>query len=54
MFRNLQIRSKLGAILVLPLVALIVFASLQVSSSVARRSEARPTGPTASPGWPLG
>jgi hypothetical protein len=43
MFRNLQIRSKLGAILVLPLVALIVFASLQVGSSVARRSEANRT-----------
>jgi len=43
MFRNLQIRSKLGAILVLPLVALIVFASLQVGSSIARRSEANRT-----------
>ena len=43
MFRNLQIRSKLGAILVLPLVALIVFASLQVGSSVARRTEANRT-----------
>ena len=40
MFRNLQIRSKLGAILVLPLAALIVFASFQVGSSVARRAEA--------------
>jgi signal transduction histidine kinase len=43
MFRNLQIRSKLGAILVLPLVALIVFASLQVGSSISRRSEANRT-----------
>jgi signal transduction histidine kinase len=43
MFRNLQIRSKLGAILVLPLVALIVFASLQVASSISRRSEANRT-----------
>src|SRR6266508_3805453 len=43
MFRNLQIRSKLGAILVLPLVALIVFASLQVGSSISRRAEANRT-----------
>ena len=40
MFRNLQIRSKLGAILVLPLVALIVFASLQVGSSISQRTQA--------------
>src|SRR6266511_2759289 len=43
MFRNLQIRSKLGAILVLPLAALIVFASLQVGSSISRRVEANRT-----------
>src|SRR5262245_53631343 len=40
MFRNLQIRSKLGAILVVPLVALIVFASLQVGSSISQRTQA--------------
>ncbi|HZD38632.1 MAG TPA: nitrate- and nitrite sensing domain-containing protein, partial [Actinomycetes bacterium] len=40
MFRNLQIRSKLGAILVLPLAALLVFASLQVASSVSNRAAA--------------
>jgi signal transduction histidine kinase len=40
MFRNLQIRSKLGAILVLPLAALLVFASFQVGSSVSNRAAA--------------
>jgi signal transduction histidine kinase len=40
MFRNLQIRSKLGAIVVVPLVALIVFASLQVGSSISQRTQA--------------
>ena len=40
MFRNLQIRSKLVAILVLPLVALTVFATVQVVSSVKSRVEA--------------
>jgi HAMP domain-containing protein len=40
MFRNLQIRSKLGAILVLPLAALLVFASFQVGASVSNRAAA--------------
>lgn len=40
MFRNLQIRSKLVAILVLPLLALTVLASSQVLASVSRRVEA--------------
>ena len=40
MFRNLQIRSKLLAIVVVPLLALVVFASAQVVSSVRSRVEA--------------
>jgi signal transduction histidine kinase len=39
-FRNLQIRSKLVAILVLPLLALTVLATSQVLTSVSRRVEA--------------
>jgi signal transduction histidine kinase len=40
MFRNLQIRSKLVAILVVPLLALMVFATVQAVSSVRTRVEA--------------
>jgi signal transduction histidine kinase len=40
MFRNLQIRSKLVAILVVPLLALMVFATVQALSSVRTRVEA--------------
>jgi signal transduction histidine kinase len=39
-FRNLQIRSKLVAILVLPLLALTVFATSQALESASRRAEA--------------
>ncbi|HZD68627.1 MAG TPA: nitrate- and nitrite sensing domain-containing protein, partial [Actinomycetes bacterium] len=40
MFRNLQIRSKLLAIVVVPLLALVAFAGVQVVSSVRSRVEA--------------
>ncbi len=40
MFQNLQIRSKLVAILILPLLAVTVFASSQVRASVSRRVDA--------------
>ncbi len=40
MFRNVQIRWKLSAILVVPLAALVVFASLQVGTAVSRRTTA--------------
>jgi CHASE3 domain sensor protein len=39
-FRNLQIRSKLLAIVAVPLLALVVFASVQVVSSVRSRADA--------------
>ncbi len=40
MFRNVQIRSKLLAIVLVPLLALVVFATVQVVSSVQSRIEA--------------
>jgi methyl-accepting chemotaxis protein len=40
MFRNLEIRWKLAALLVLPLVGLIVFASSQVHASASRQQRA--------------
>jgi Nitrate and nitrite sensing/HAMP domain len=40
MFRNLEIRWKLAALLVLPLVGLIVFASSQVHASASRQRQA--------------
>jgi Nitrate and nitrite sensing/HAMP domain len=40
MFRNLEIRWKLTALLVLPLVGLIVFASFQLHASAARQAQA--------------
>jgi hypothetical protein len=40
MFRNLQIRSKLVAIVVVPLLALMIFATVQAVSSVRTRVEA--------------
>src|SRR5215218_773303 len=40
MFRNLEIRWKLAALLVLPLLGLIVFASSQVHASASRQQRA--------------